>query len=239
MSKSVGPSLLTAALAFAGCAPSINPKMQSATDSLLASMKGGGHSEGVPASYEPAGWEVGHWLVYKVTTKDKPPSIDRISLVAKDADGFWLETEHQDYYHRVVSKALYSRMPKSAEEAVDVMQKIITKQDDDAVQVMDFSPAAGPAAALTKGLMKSYAAGITAPTQVASAPKEDITVAAGTFKGAAKFKGTISMGPFSREIIGWYHPAVPMNGAVKSESTDGDFVHELLDYGTSGAKSAL
>lgn len=39
--------------------------------------------------------------------------------------------------------------------------------------------------------------------------------------------------------VGQWHPEVPVTGAVKTVSKDGKFTLELLDYGWTGAKSAL
>ena len=40
-------------------------------------------------------------------------------------------------------------------------------------------------------------------------------------------------------MTSWFHPRVPVNGGVKAASTDGEFTYELLDYGLTGATSAL
>ena len=229
---------LSLVAALAACTPSINPQMQSATDGLLASMKAGSHDEPVPSSYKPMEWAVGQWVAFKVTLKEKPPTVTRIGVVAKDSEGFWVETDNQDYYHHTISKVLYSKMPMTADEAVDFMQKIVTKVDADAAQTQDFSAAAGPVAGFTKGLMKSYAAGITCPTDVSAMPKEDLTVPAGSFKGTARYPAKISMGPLSKDVTSWFHPAVPLGG-VRAVTTDGEVTYELLDYGLTGAKSAL
>jgi len=87
------------------------------------------------------------------------------------------------------------------------------------------------------GLMKKMIKGINvtgpdSPAEVAAEPKSDITVPAGTFKGAAAIKGRVSLGPVEKSYSGWYHPAVPLSGGVKSRSDDGQVEVELLDYGT-------
>jgi hypothetical protein len=43
----------------------------------------------------------------------------------------------------------------------------------------------------------------------------------------------------TQKSTSWFHPAVPINGAVKGASDDGKWTIELLDFGTSGASSKL
>ena len=221
----------------AACAPSINPQMQSATDSMLSVIKGS-HSEQAPASFSPMEWEVGQWLVFKSTdVKNERPAVVKISVVGREGQALWVETESQDYFHHSISKTLYAKMPRNKDEVADAVLKIVTKTDDKAPQVLDFS-SKEPGAALMKSMMKSTIQGISAP-EVSLASTESVAVAAGSFQGCGKSTGKVTVGPMTVESTGWFHPAVPLSGMVKSESTDGTFKSELLDYGISGAKSAL
>ena len=70
-------------------------------------------------------------------------------------------------------------------------------------------------------------------------PKEDVTVPAGSFRGVVKFPSTVQAGPFTLRLTGWYHPAIPLGGSVKSQSDDGKITTEVLGYGDSGAQSVL
>ncbi len=142
----------------------------------------------------------------------------------------------QDYYHHTITRILYSRMPRSPDEAADALQKMIIKKDDEAPKTSDFTSGAG---AFTKALMKKFAPTISAPTSVEGSPKEDATMAAGTLRGCAKYQASFSFGPVEKQVTSWFHPAVPINGGVKGASTDGDYSYELLDYGLTGARSAL
>ncbi len=226
-----------AIIGAASCAPGVNPKMQSATDELVRSVRGS-HSEPAPASFQPMEWNVGQWLVFKATdVKNQRVSVVKLSVVGREGGGLWVESESQDYYHHTVSKTLYSRMPRNKDEVVDVILKVVTKTDDKAPKVLDFS-SDQPGAAMMKGMMRSMLAGTSAlePTLVSA---ESVTVAAGTFQGCGKNTGKVSLGTSTLESTGWFHPAVPINGMVKSEASDGSITTELLDYGTSGARSAL
>lgn len=232
------PLRLTLALAFmlAACGPSIKPAMQAATDQKLASYSSQVNLP-APTSYAPREWKPGQWVAMRTTQPGKPPAVTLIKILSKDASGFWVETENQDYYQRSISKVLYARMPRTADDAMDAVVKIISKQDDEPVQEIDF--ATHPMAPMMKAAMRYVSDGISAPTDVSGAAKELVTVPAGTFAGAARFTGTFSIGPISKNVIGWFHPAVPVNGSVKSVTTDGDVTTELLAFGEDGAVSAL
>lgn len=88
-------------------------------------------------------------------------------------------------------------------------------------------------------MFKSVAQNAVVSSDVAQAAKEDVTVPAGTFQGAAKFTATVSFAGMSQTSTSWFHPAVPINGAVKGVSEDGKWKMELLDFGTTGAESKL
>ncbi|MGI5864476.1 MAG: hypothetical protein ACOX6T_20835 [Myxococcales bacterium] len=223
-------------LVGAACAPSINPQMQQATDALLASAKAG-HDLAAPTAYEPMPWEVGQWVLVKVTDAKQQPSIQRISVVGSEGEALWVETETQDYFHRTVSKVLYAKMPRTPQEAVDAMLKMVSKTDDQQPQEFDFTRN-DPGTQMTKGLMKSFAQGVVVAAVNAN-EVEDATVPAGTFRGCAKVTAKVALGPVSKETTSWFHPAVPINGNVKGVSKDGEWTFELLDFGLTGAQSKL
>ncbi len=218
------------------CAPSISPQMQRATDELIASAKAG-HNLGAAESFEPMPWAVGQWVMLKTTDSKGQPSITRISVVGSEGEGFWVEQESQDYFRHSITKILYSHMPRSAEDAVDAMQKMVTKADDQAVQTYDFT-SSDPAARFAKSMMKSVAQGIVVPTPV-DPQTEDAVVAAGTFRGCAKATVKASFGPIVKDTISWFHPGVPINVSVKGVTEDGAWTVELLDFGLTGAQSRL
>lgn len=227
--------LLAALLALPACSRSINPKTQALTNELLQQTRQT-REIAAPQSWDPVPWKAGQWALYKVTQDGKEPSISRIMIVEQTGDGFWLETEQLDYYGRTLTRTLYARQPQNAEEAIDAVQKILTRQDDGEVQEQDFSQN-NQFVAMMKRSMKHVSNGIVAPTDVSNAPKEDAEVPAGIFRSAARFEGSFHFGPVEKRFTGWYHPAVPLNGGVKTVSADGEFTHELLDYGDTGATS--
>src|SRR5260370_33403335 len=121
----------------------------------------------------------------------------------------------QDYYHHTITRILYSRMPRSPDEAADALQKMIIKKDDEAPKTSDFTSGAG---AFTKALMKKFAPTISAPTSVEGSPKEDATMAAGTLRGCAKYQASFSFGPVEKQVTSWFHPAVPITAGAHDPS---------------------
>jgi hypothetical protein len=234
MRKSI---LLGLALALGACSPSINPQMKAATDGLSAQFQANARSAAVPASYEPIKWGVGQWIVMRTTNEKGEVAIQRISVVGEEAGGVWLEFESQDYHHHTITKILYNKMPRTVDEASDAILKVVTKSDDKQVQTIDMT--SGPLAGLQKSMFKSVAQNAVVSSDVAQASKEDVTVPAGTFQGAAKFSVTASFAGMSQKSTSWFHPAVPINGAVKGVSDDGKWKLDLLDYGMTGATSKL
>jgi len=228
--RSLFPLALTAVLC-AACAPSINPQMQAATDSLVAQTKGQAN-EPAPSAYVPTPWAAGQWAAFRMLSKEKQPSFSKLSVLPGNGSELWVETESQDYYQHSTTRVLYSAMPRSADEGVDNMLKVVTRKEGEQEVVTDFGPQGGPGAAFAKSFMKQHAANVVAPADVSSAPKEDVTVPAGTFRGCARYTATYYFGPLSKTVTGWFHPAVPINGLVKAESVEGDFSMELLDFGT-------
>lgn len=227
--------LAVAALVLPACARSINPKTQALTDELLQQTRQA-RDVGAPDSWDPKPWRVGQWALYKSTQDGKDPQITRIMVVEQTGDGYWLESEQLDYYGRTLTRTLYARQPRSAEEAIDVLRKIITRQDDAEPVEQDFTED-NQFVAMMKRAMKHVANGVVAPSDAAGLPKEDAAVPAGLFRSAAKFQGSIHIGPVEKHFTGWFHPEVPMGGAVKTVDAEGKFVQELLDYGDTGAAS--
>jgi hypothetical protein len=68
------------------------------------------------------------------------------------------------------------------------------------------------------------------------ASREGVTVPAGTFEGATRMRSPLSLHGITKHSEGYVHPAVPINGGVRSSTTDGEMTYELLDFGTNGGR---
>ncbi len=227
--------VLAAVVFLSACGPSINPAMQQATDHLIGSYSSA-VNVGAPSSYTPREWKAGQWIAFRTTEPGKPPSVTIYKVLAIDASGYWVETEMQSYYGRSIMKANYTHIPKTAPEVMEVLKKVVMQRNDEPVQEIDF--ASHPMGEIMKASMKHIASDLAAPTDVSNHPKETITVAAGSFSGAAKFEASYTFGPITRSVTAWFHPAVPLNGNVKAVDEKG-WIYELLAFGDEGATSAL
>lgn len=226
---------LAALAVVTACGPSIKPAMQQATDARIASY-GAKANIAAPSSYAPREWKAGQWIAYRTTDGDKPPGVTILKVLASTQGGYIIETEMQDYYGRSITQAHYRTWPKTPEAAMDSLYKVVTQQNDDDAQEIDF--ASTPMGGFIKSTMKYIASGVTGPTDVSAHPKESVSVAAGSFAGSAKFDSKVSIGPVNRNVTAWFHPAVPLNGNVKAFDEKG-WTYELLAFGETGAQSAL
>ena len=91
----------------------------------------------------------------------------------------------------------------------------------------------GPTIAMFKGLMKStwekLVVRVSAPTDGGA-----VTVPAGSFAGTSIHQIDEQGDGPDYEAETWFNSAVPVNGVVKSTTTDGKTVTELLAFGTDG-----
>ena len=225
-------------LGLAACAPSINPQMKAATDSLASSFQSNPRAVAMPAAYQPMPWAVGQWIVQRNVDEKGQITVTRTGIVGQEAGGIWVELESQDYFHHNITKLLFAKMPTNPDELGDVLIKAIMKTDDEKPQTMDFA-AMGPIGSLQRTMFKSVMKNIVITTDLTQVTKEDATVPAGTFTGCAKISAELSFAGMTQKSTTWFHPAVPLNGGVKGQSDDGKWKMELLDYGTSGATSKL
>ena len=226
------------ALALAACGPSIQPAMRSATDQLAAGKRSAPRDLSLEKKLAPMKWAVGQWTLTRTVNEKGEPSFTRTAVVNKDAVGWWIEMETQDYYKHSLTRVVYASMPTTVDDALDAVRKIVIRQEGKKDQVMDFTKD-DPSMAIAKMFAKQYmTVGLAAVPD--GAGREDAKVPAGTFRGCAKYDAKVDFaGLFSVQSTNWFHPAVPLSGAVKSVTTDGKFTVELVDYGTSGASSRM
>jgi len=158
-------------------------------------------------------------------------NIFRLGVALQD-QGFWIQNDVQDYRSHTVTKTLYSRQPKTPEEATESVRKMIITIDDKEPQTFDFSDA-NPMANMLRDSMRSLIQSVIAPVNSA-AQRETVNVPAGTVNGALAYTYKFTYGSFSKDFKGHYHPEVPISGFVRSNSTDGEMIIELVDFGTSG-----
>ena len=217
------------------------PSELAATQAQLGAAKAYDRSFPAPAAFAPVPWKAGQWVLVRNTfPKRNEASVTRMGVIQADANGFVIESETQDYYSHSIGQTVYARQPTNADEAVDLIRKLVSKDADGNVQVQDFSqPEMAMVKAIMKGVLRQSWNQIAAPGDVSAAAREAVTIPAGTFNGAARLTMTLDLLGSTRQVTTWWHPAVPLHGAVKTVSADGEMVSELLDFGATGAKSAF
>ena len=231
-------ALVASALFAAACGPSIVPELKSDTDSFLAKLGQSKRSVKAAGSLDVQAWKVGQWALYATTDDEGRPGYERLSVVRQDSCGIWLQIERQTYFNRQLQQICYKRMPKppgdvrkAVDDALDMVQVMKTKVDDNPTQVIDLRAMPG-----MKFMMRSVAQGIVTGVWLdPKAPQETKTVRGGTFEGAVKMNVTATILFVTVQATTWSHPDVPVNALVKSV-TDSGYTQELLDYGATGAE---
>lgn len=219
------------ALLVSGCAPAIKEHMRVATDQRLQEVVDSDRRVGPPATHEFKPWAPGQWAAYRTFSgKERLPSFVQIQVLDQSDDGIWLQTESQTYYGRTVSRVLYAKMPTTADEALDLMKKIVVEADDQEPQEMDFT-VDNPIVRMMKGTMKQHVGWGHASTQVSYEGATEVRVPAGTFEGCGTYRATVNVAGTSYTATSYVHPEVPLGGTVRSVSEDGEHVSELIDYG--------
>ena len=239
MSMRTAVLTIIALLAIA-CGPSINKAYKQGVDDLLAQHEQRSESFAAPEDLTPQPWKVGQWALYKVTDK-YGSGYERLSVVAEDDCGIWVETVRLTYTQKSVTKVCYERMPwdqdlnTAAAEAIDLVKIMITQSDGNKPQVIDFRSGSGAGMKIMmKGVLKNMYFEWWLDKD---RPRETIPVAAGSFEDAIRVEVKVSLGIMTVSSTGWAHPAVPVNGNVKVVSKD--FTNELLAFGQEGAKTEL
>jgi hypothetical protein len=232
---------LVFALALVACGgPQIKAAYKTDVDTTLSSQRGDQRALG-RAALEPMPWKVGQWAMYKTIDKGKP-GYEKYSIVAQDDCGIWLEHVAQDYYRRSITKVCYSRMPWMPDgngnyvaQIMDLVEVMISQGDTGQPQVWDFRQ--NPQMRESIKMMVSTMIDFDWRGKEALA-REDVNVPAGSFSGAATWAVSATILWKTVTVNMRIHAEVPIYGIVRSQSSEGR-VSELVDYGESGAVTAL
>lgn len=229
----------TAVFVLAACAPRVNPAMKARTDELVAANKAKSRRNiDPPARFDPKPWAVGQWLVVQ-TSLGGEPSVRRLALVGKDARGFWLEIDVQDYRRRALAKLLLARQPRTDVEAAEVVQAIATRANGQPEQLVNLADPNDPPSDSSREAAQFWSSGLVLSVDDQATGRQTVTVPAGIFRGCLAYAAAFAGGAVTHQVRGWAHTEVPINGLVQGASVDGQMTLELLDYGDGGAKSAF
>jgi hypothetical protein len=219
-------------LALFACGASIDPAMKASVDAKLASLQPQSTTFPTPTSELPSPLVPGQWIRMKMTDSNGRPSLITYKIVGKEGSATWVEVVNESYTGHSIIKMLADFGDRTDPEKVDI-QNIIIKTGDRAP--IDYSKQ-GPLLAMVKGTYKSLMKNLI--VQWHGLPKETKSTVAGTFTDCFKGKSEVSLGPITRSGTVWYHPAVPINGAVAFTGDQGD-AEELVAFGETGAVSEL
>jgi hypothetical protein len=225
--------LLAVALATGtlACGPSIDPAAKADIDRRVALFAPTQNSFPAAPTFAPRPLAVGQWVQTKLVDDKGRPSLMTLKIVGADGGAFWVENVNEAYTGKTVTKMLVFFGDRSNPSTMDIRQ---VKMKDKDGQVNQFD---GPMISLMKSMWKGTLSTLTVSWQ--GLPQEDMTVIAGNFAGCFKARSDASFGPFHAAATSWSHPAVPINGLVKSVGIDNPNTIELVAFGDSGATSEL
>jgi hypothetical protein len=217
------------------CGPSVNPQLRARID---------GYSHGSPASkyagvrkfMEPMPYAPGQYVVFLTTDKKGVKSISKISIIGKQSGGWIFEnyslTESQESVSQMLITGLDKAKNSKNPDDIDILWvKIRDKKGQ--ITTID-----GPVLSFTKSLYKGMMPKVNQDFSV-SKDGGAVRVPAGSFSGTLKVHTEQKIMGSNVVTDSWVHPAVPINGLVKSVSEDGDYTMELVKFGIKGAVSEL
>jgi hypothetical protein len=223
--------LLAAALAALGSSghPSINNAAKADLDRRVSTMQQNPRSIAAPTAFEPMPLAVGQWATFKQVDSEQKPSIVTYKIVGEQEGAFFYEMSIDSYYGHSAVRMLVAIGDRRDPKSVDI-RAVTMKNTDGRVQEMPPS---------VIGMMKSTYGSMVDQLTISwqNLPQEDTQVIGGTFAGCFKTRATVDFAGQSSTSDGWFHPAVPVNGMVKSVGVDRPMTMELVDYGTEGAQS--
>ena len=180
----------------------------------------------------PPALAVGQWAEYRLTGSNKRPGFVSYKIVGQQGEAFWVETTLTTYTGKQETRMLIEFGDRSDPASFKVHAVQMRNND----KLLDYPPGTMKLMqALWKPILSSFVIDWTA-----SAPREDVNASAGVFGGCFKRRMDISVGPYQQHSDVWMHPAVPINGIVRSQSIGKNpSLTELVAFGTEGATSAF
>jgi len=179
-----------------------------------------------------AKWAPGQYVITGTTTKGKYESVSRTLIVRKEGGGWVVETSNTD---RKGAESVSQMLLVGFDDAVasgDSSKISITwmkmRDKDGSIQKIE-----GDQMLLFNSIMKSSYEKLVVNI-VEFNDGGVVTVPGGIFSGTNANQATIKIMGMKITSQNWFHPSVPVNGLVKSQTEDGKSVTELLSFGTDG-----
>ncbi len=213
------------------CGPSIDPAAKADVDRQIARLAPTQQAYPATPAFTPRPLAVGQWTQTKLVDDKGQPSLMTLKIVGAQGDAFWVENVHESYMGKTVTKLLLFFGDRSNPSTMEIRQ---VKMKDKNGHVNQFD---GPMISLMKSMWQGTVSSLSVTWQ--GLPQEDATVTAGAFTGCFKARSDVAIGPFHAAATSWSHPAVPINGLVKSVGIDKPNTTELVAFGESGATSEI
>ncbi len=221
------------ALASGSCV-SVNQKLNKENRALF---------EGAPkdtnfadeGAYVQRPWVAGQWATYAIRNK-KIWTLQKVSIVSADENGFWVEMETYD--PNAGKSPSWMKLQISGYDPADP-ETIRTMSVGDMYMLQE-EGAQVSNAKLPFGLANPWE-GVLKSMELSlqPGPSADVTVGAGRFVGSKRIDSTIELYGYRSEGTAWFHGAVPIWGYVLQVSKDGNYESKLLEFGYEGAVSKV
>jgi hypothetical protein len=222
--------LLATAPTLPACGPSIDPALKSDIDRRIAALGRPAQTFPQPVGFSPQPFQVGQWTQHKMV-HDQQPSFLTNKVVGQVADAFWIESVHESYTGRTVTKILLAIGNRMDPASVEI-RGVVMKDRNGHVNTFE-----GPMLSMMQGMYRKLVSNLIVSWQ--GQPQESATVPAGTFADCFKMRTDAQWGPWKAASTSWSHPAVPLSGLVRSEGIDRPDTMELVAFGQTGAVSEL
>jgi hypothetical protein len=217
-------------LAAMGCGR-INETYKLEVDRHVATLKSSSASypqvEGVPPPLA-----VGQWAEYRLTGSNKRPGFTTYKVVGQQGSAFWVETTVTTYSGKQESRMLVDFGDRTDPAQIKVHSVVMRNNG----KLVEYPPGTMQ---MMQGLWKPVLSNFVIDWS-ASAPREAVSAGAGQFEGCYRRRMRLSVGPYQTESDAWLHPAVPINGIVRSETIGKNpSLSELIAFGNEGATSSF
>lgn len=216
-------TLIVVAGVLGACGASVNPQLKASIDAQVGQLPANGPVFGPPQSEALPELAVGDWVRFRDVNDKNENSIMTVKVVGQQGSAWWIENATETYYGRTVTLMLAELGDRTDPEQMKI-ERVLSKHGDRA-------PSEQPKAVL--GVISSAFKPMLAQLSVRlkGDAQEDAAVPGGSFAQSYRRRVTMSLGGMTRTADTWTHPAVPINGSVKSRGIDYKGETELIGFG--------
>jgi hypothetical protein len=224
-----------------GCVPQSHE-----INDVLAAHKSSDRYVEPPSSLAPRSWEVGHWVLYKLSTPSRVGYIKH-SIVDWAKCGVWLETVVVlgDYDDRTTFKVCFRKVPDTRaeiEQQSDLLEAFMSRRADRTTAI-DLGDPRKRKKSLDTVLRMIESFPILALRGAPGESRHEMETRAGQFAGVRDVPARVRIDGKLHELVISFHPEVPLGGVLEATAIDEDdekvMKVELLDFGLEGGKSEL